>query len=297
MPITFQENVKSGGGSIGSNVRVVKEFTAFGSSSKSDIETALLANTTLAPATFTDTVWGIGTFNYIRDQLETEPMEIPGADGAPNVWTCRLTYVLIQFSLQPRNTGDTQYSFSIGTQSINLKRAISTVSSYKVGGGSAPSDGNLIGWDGQKINGVNIDVPTFSFQMTCWMANSAVSSSYIAGCYAVLISPINNASFAGFDTGEVKFVGMSGTRRGRAGDWEITFLFAVSPNVTGLSIGDTDTGQITGIAKKGWEYLDITYKTKDLTVSGSKYRVSAVQFARVRKVYNTSAFSALGTGL
>jgi hypothetical protein len=37
-------------------------------------------------------------------------------------------------------------------------------------------------------------------------------------------------------------------------DWEIPFKFAASPNATDLTVGD-----ITGIEKKGWEYLWVRY--------------------------------------
>jgi hypothetical protein len=37
-------------------------------------------------------------------------------------------------------------------------------------------------------------------------------------------------------------------------DWEIAFKFAASPNATDLTVGD-----ITGIEKKGWEYLWVRY--------------------------------------
>ena len=45
------------------------------------------------------------------------------------------------------------------------------------------------------------------------------------------------------------FPGEAGTKRG-SGDWEISFRFAASPNVTGLAVGD-----ITGINKKDSHYL------------------------------------------
>jgi hypothetical protein len=63
----------------------------------------------------------------------------------------------------------------------------------------------------------------------------------------------NNAVFKGFAAGEVLFLGASGSKRG-SNLWEITFRFAASPNVTGLTVGS-----ITGIAKSGWDYLWVRY--------------------------------------
>jgi hypothetical protein len=59
-----------------------------------------------------------------------------------------------------------------------------------------------------------------------------------------LTGRVNNSAFKGFAAGECLFLGAAGTKRA-SGDWEITFRFAASPNVTGLTIGD-----ITGIDKK-----------------------------------------------
>lgn len=56
-------------------------------------------------------------------------------------------------------------------------------------------------------------------------------------------------------------IGASGTKRG-GGDWEINYRFAASPNVTGLAVGD-----ITGIAKKGWEYLWVRYSDSEDAVA------------------------------
>lgn len=38
-------------------------------------------------------------------------------------------------------------------------------------------------------------------------------------------------------------------------DWVVTFSFAASPNAVELTVGD-----ITGIDKKGWEYLWVRYQ-------------------------------------
>jgi len=69
---------------------------------------------------------------------------------------------------------------------------------------------------------------------------------------------VNSSSFRGLAAGECLFLGAAGSRRlSQNSYWEITFVFAGSPNITGLSIGD-----ITGIAKKGWEYLWAKYEPR-----------------------------------
>jgi len=72
-------------------------------------------------------------------------------------------------------------------------------------------------------------------------------------------------------------------------DWEITFRFAASLNRTGISVGS-----ITGIAKKGWEYLWVRYA--DVEDAGSNTLVKQPVAAYVEQVYEYGNFAALGIG-
>ena len=78
----------------------------------------------------------------------------------------------------------------------------------------------------------------------------------------------------------------AGAKRG-SGDWEITFRFAASPNVTHLTIGD-----ITGVDKKGWEYLWVRYA--DSVDDTAKALVKKPIAAYVERVYEYGDFSLLG---
>ena len=80
-------------------------------------------------------------------------------------------------------------------------------------------------------------------------------------------------------------VGAAGTKRG-GGDWEITYRFAASPNVTGLTIGD-----ITGINKKGWEYLWVRYA--DGVDAAAKALVKKPVAVYIEKVYAEGDFNLL----
>ena len=85
------------------------------------------------------------------------------------------------------------------------------------------------------------------------------------------------------------FLGASGSRRGTGvdSDWEITFRFAASPNASGISVGP-----ISGISKKGWEYLWVRYA--DAEDAGSQAIVKRPVAAYVERVYDQGNFSALG---
>jgi len=103
-----------------------------------------------------------------------------------------------------------------------------------------------------------------------------------------LTGAVNNAPFRGFAAGEVLFLGASGSKRGQD-DWEIRFRFAASPNVTGLVVGS-----ITGINKRGWEYLWGRYA--DAEDTAAKALVKRPVAAYVEQVYPYGDFSGLGIG-
>jgi hypothetical protein len=97
---------------------------------------------------------------------------------------------------------------------------------------------------------------------------------------------VNNSAFKGFAAGECLFLGAAGTKRG-GGDWEIGYRFASSPNVTGLTVGD-----ITGINKKGWEYLWVRYA--DAEDAAAKALVKKPIAAYIEQVYPYGDLNALG---
>jgi len=97
---------------------------------------------------------------------------------------------------------------------------------------------------------------------------------------------VNGAAWRDFAQGEVLFMGAGGSRRG-GGDWEINFKFAANPNQTGLVVGD-----ITGIAKKGWEYLWVRYV--DAVDNAAKALTKRPAAVYVEQVYEYGNFAALG---
>ncbi|MBN4052529.1 hypothetical protein JYT82_00275 [bacterium AH-315-K20] len=101
-----------------------------------------------------------------------------------------------------------------------------------------------------------------------------------------LTGKVNNGVFRGFAAGECLFLGASGSKRSDS-DWEISFRFAASPNATNLTVGD-----ITGIAKKGWEYLWVRYA--DAVDDTAKALVKKPSAAHVEQVYDSGNFAALG---
>jgi hypothetical protein len=157
---------------------------------------------------------------------------------------------------------------------------------------SAPDQKGAIAVDESSVNGVDIVVPQLQWQESYDVPNAYVTNAWIRSVAGVT-GTTNAASFRGFDAGEVLFMGCSGSQewddqRGR-GPWSLTFRFVASRNVSGDKIGD-----ITGISKKGHEYLWVKYETAQ--DSSSQSLIRKPRFVYVNKVYDSSDFSKLGIG-
>ena len=121
---------------------------------------------------------------------------------------------------------------------------------------------------------MDITVPVYNFSETHYLADAAVTGSYKSTLRS-LTGRVNNASFKGFAAGEVLFLGASGSKRGDD-DWEITFRFAASENRSSITVGD-----ITGVAKKGWEYMWVRYAdAEDATAKAIVKKPVAVYIGR-----------------
>jgi hypothetical protein len=157
-------------------------------------------------------------------------------------------------------------------------------------GTNAPDQQKAIGVDSNGVNGVDIVVPQLQWQESYDVPNAFVTDAYIRGVSGVT-GTTNNAAFRGFEAGEVLFVGCSGSQewdddKGR-GPWSLSFRFVASKNVTGETIGD-----ISGVSKKGHEYVWVRYEESE----SSNVLIKKPKAVYVNKVYRESSFSALGIG-
>ena len=157
-------------------------------------------------------------------------------------------------------------------------------------GSGAPDQRKAIGVDSNGVNGVDIVVPQLQWQESYDVPNAYVTDAYIRGVSG-MTGTTNLGSFRGFEAGEVLFVGCSGSQewddeKGR-GPWSLSFRFVASKNVTGETIGD-----ISGVSKKGHEYLWVRYED----AVDSNVLLKKPKAVYVNKVYRESNFSALGIG-
>ncbi len=187
--------------------------------------------------------------------------------------------------LEPKETGDSSFSFDTGGGTTHVTQSLQTVGRYAPAGRFAPDFKGAIGVTHDSVEGTDITVPVYSFTETHYLPIAAVTGSYKAALF-LLTGRVNAAPFKGFAAGEVLFLGASGAQRGTE-DWEITFRFAASPNAAGLVIGD-----ITGIAKRGWEYLWVRYADAE----DEQVLVKQPIAVYVERVYDEGNFAGLGIG-
>lgn len=184
-------------------------------------------------------------------------------------------------------TGESTFQFDTGGGTQHVTQSLETVQKKAPPGKTAPDFQGAIGVTSDSVEGVDITTPVYNFSETHYIAAAAVTGAYKANLF-FLTGRVNSGAFRGFAAGEVLFMGASGSKRGEE-DWEITYRFAASPNVEGLTVGD-----ITGLNKKGWEYLWCRYE--DAEDHDAKMLVKRPIAAYVERVYESGDFSLLGIG-
>jgi hypothetical protein len=155
---------------------------------------------------------------------------------------------------------------------------------------SAANMSGAIGVDANGVNGVDVVTPQLQWQEQYDVPNAYINATYVRGL-AGMTGTTNNAAFRGFETGEVLFLGCSGSQewddqKGK-GPWSLSYRFVASKNVTGKKIGS-----ITGIDKKGHDYLWVRYED----AQDSNTLLKKPKAVYVNRVYKNSDFSLLGIG-
>jgi len=217
--------------------------------------------------------------NLKRDDAEVEEL-------APDMWLGVVRYVTS--SGAPPQVGESSFSFETRGGTQHITQSLATVASHAAPDiPAAPDFKGAIGVTADGVDGVDITVPVYTFSETHHFDDASVTTAYKSTLFS-LTGRVNDASFKGLAAGECLFLGAAGSKRGDD-PWEISFAFAGSPNVTDLSIG-----AISGIAKKGWEYLWVRYQeAEDVT---AKMLIRKPVAAYVERVYREGSFSALGIG-
>jgi len=213
------------------------------------------------------------------------PAEIPRASYEIEQIADRIWIGTVNYNYNDKDENKFEYSFDTGGGTQKITQTIAPLQVYKYGT-NAPDFQGAINVDDNSVNGIDIVVPVFNFSETRVVNKLNIDTAFKLSIFN-LVGKVNNASWHGFNAGEVLFLGASGSKSGRFGDWEITYRFAASPNQNNITIGS-----ITGITKKGWEYLWVRYEKS----TDQNCLVQVPKAVYVHEVYPSASFSALGLG-
>ncbi len=210
-----------------------------------------------------------------------------------DTWKVKATYAEDE-GVGPDDDGGVEdetssFAFDTGGGTMHRNQSIQTRAKYP---NDAPDYGGAIEVDNEgNVNGVDVTMPVLNFTETHTMAGSRVTTSY-KKTVAALTGTVNASSFRGFASGEVLFLGASGTKRSKKANapWEITFRFAVSPNESSVKVGDLKVA-----SKFGWDYLWV--KNADKVAENRKNVVKKPVAAYVEQVYPAGDFGKLGLGM
>lgn len=181
------------------------------------------------------------------------------------------------------------FAFDTGGGTMHRNQSIQTRSKFP---NDAPDYNGAIEVDNEgNVNGVDVTMPVLNFTETHTLPGSRVTTAY-KKTVAALTGTVNSSSFRGFASGEVLFLGASGTKRSKKPNapWEITFRFAVSPNESQVKVGELKIAN-----KYGWDYLWVRYADK--VAENKKNVIKKPVAAYVEQVYPAGDFGNLGLGM
>lgn len=217
-------------------------------------------------------LFGGGLAFLPRDTITTQPV-------GDELWEG-----VVRYGMVPQ-TNESVFTFDTGGGTQHITQSLATVGAYAPFGSVPPDFKGAVGVTADSVEGVDITIPVYHFSETHYLPDESMTPAY-KGILFQLTGKVNGETFKGFAQGECLFLGASGAKRG-SGDWEISFRFAASPNATYLTVGD-----ITGIDKKGWEYLWVRYA--DVEDTTAKTLVKRPVAAYVEQVYAYGDLSLLG---
>ncbi len=203
---------------------------------------------------------------------------------AHNVWEARVTYSQ-GTGITPISLGDTKFSFNTGGGTEHITHSLAHVGDFVVPGKTATDHKGAINVMESGVKGLDVMVAKFGFTKAKVFATAAVDTAYL-GAVAALSATVNHAAFEFCAKGECLFQYATGSQRSDT-EFEIVFHFLVIPNQTGRTIGD-----ITAIAKEGWEYLWVEYD--DVKDSSSGTLARRPREVHIEQIYTYGDFSALG---
>ena len=195
---------------------------------------------------------------------------------ASGTWTGKAIY-------QPAKPLDKPtFSIEIGTASVKATQSLQTMGRYGTDS-SVPDFKGAIGVTKEGVEGVDIMVPTITWNERQLLPNSQVNQSYIKTLLNTT-AKMNDAQFRIFASGEALFLGGTLAQSTERDGWEANFRWLGSPNDSNIAVGG-----ITVAQKLGHDYLWIKYNEN----SSNGATVKIPKYAFVERVYKMASMDAL----
>lgn len=176
-------------------------------------------------------------------------------DVANGKWICTVHWEL---SDVPEAGGSTPvYTLNTIGGTTLITQSLETVSS---GGPKVADHKGAIGWDGERVNGVEIPVRVVDFDILVHHDDADITASFLQTIVAATTKVNSEELTAGpmgtFEPGSLLFHGASVTKRDD-GVWDVNYKFSARSNETNLTVGD-----LTIAEKAGWHHLWLTYESE-----------------------------------
>ena len=177
-------------------------------------------------------------------------------------------------------------SFDLTGQTEHITQSIQTISrTARTGFPALPDTKGAVGVNADgEVQGCDVPKPYLEWHIA--RTFNSITLAYIR-TISQLVGKVNNALFAGFDTGTTMFIGASGNTKD-ASKTVVTFKFVTQEHRTNITICD---GLVVP-SKKAWEYLWVSYKNVETGLHLTQQPVGAY----VEQVVREGDFSVLGIG-
>lgn len=188
-------------------------------------------------------------------------------------------------------------NWDFGGESQIVTQSLCTVGIYGPGGtDQAPDYKGVIGWDGQRAQGVALDFAVCKMSLRFLKRRAEVTMAYKKNVYG-MYNCVNLGSFRNFDAGSLRFVG--GTLNEREdGDYDITFHFVPDIRREFDRIGEARASDGGEIIVPPHHYVWTKHEPYKETFTDEKGRedvkiIQKARFAYVERVRDSRDFALL----
>jgi len=232
---------------------------------------------------------------YLTSEALFRQNVVPRTQGS-DLW-----YFDVDYGPVPLFAGTWSFAFDTTGGSIHWVQSLECVECYATGkdGDNAVTKKDKAGKTllkpiiGERelgvIEGTERVVPVCKLSYTYRKPKGVVTEAYVRYMTS-LVGVTNSVPWHGYPRGELLYLGMRGqSTLGADAEASLTFEMAASPNVTGMTLGTADWGQVNNVDKKGHEFLDAIFTDNN---PGGGPGGKSLRMVRIHRMYEELSFAA-----